>query len=459
MTDKNMMVVARNKEEESYHVVCINDYKLETAIVSYEQLKAYIMQDRVINYEFNSELNTIEYTQGSESRLDITKDSDTRVFIVERLVKNTKTLGFNVLLIVLNGYKVGNKNLWRLTYEDTLKLMHKYNCINAKKSDTERKISALKGNFREREIRDSKYKPNETLVNNIIKSVDWVSKDDNTKESADMSDRQRLKEYNKLYSDYMIASNGEILEKYAKEPTMKIIKNQLENGRYKNNIKRTLAMGLAIAAIGSIGGNVVGVVNYMPENRIQVNKSVESPKSKAQAIAMMEAANKITVDYNINYTNGTVYADGVKVANIKSKAIPILNNARLETLDGETISDSEQKVSLFGNFSLINADDIETTVKGQFHLFNSNIDQKDSKGNTISKASLNMSTFKTKGYILDAEGNKCYEITKEPFGKTFTIEKIGNSEMNNSDALMLTSLLSIKSTNDSRGGSSNSKSK
>lgn len=461
MDESNIIVVARNKEENKYYIVAIDDYKrCITDIITYDKLKVLAVEDKVINYKINSSTNEIEYTQGSESRLDIRNESVTRLFILEKFVKNNKTLGFKVLLAEVSEHWIDTTNIWRLTYTDTLKLMRGYDCINAKKSDSEGKIYALKGNFPEREIRDTKYKTNETVVSNLMSSVDYVAKNQDIDMRLGVNENRRLKEYKNLYSDFMLKPNGEIVAEYIQGPSMNIIKKQLESGRYKKNIKKALALGLAIAAIGGIGGNAIGAINFMPENRIEINKSIESPKTKAEAVAALSMADSITVDYGIDFTHGVVYADGVKVATLNSKLFAILNDSTLKSLDGETIASTDQKFSLFGNFKVVNENNEELTVNGHFRIFQTKLTQKDSNGNTVATIADKPETFGTKAYIKDESGNIAYEITKELFGKTFTLKKVDNStELSNSEALMLASMLQLQAEKSSGHSSNSSKSK
>lgn len=435
----------------------------------------------VLNYSMD-ERWLPKYSQGSEEKLRMTEESGytQRYFILTRYLEKEKTVGFDILhvtLQVVNGKLEGKSQLMRASYSDTVRMMrvNRTKFINAEMSQNE-VIAAIKGSFLKRQIPErrglSKTEVDKVILPNLSNGKLNDSSDKGILKAAintidshiDSEPEQnkflRQQEYKRLYSTYVNMSDKELAGQYQNNATMGIIRKGLQNGRYKTKIKSVLAIGIVCATLGGITGNMAGLINYMPENRIEIKKDSVKPKGIAETLAAIEAADSITVDYDINWASGRVFADGVEVAVLKSKTLAVLDSVQLKTLDGETIASSKQKISIFGKFNMVGTDGETSKVRGHISLLGVNLEHVDDNGNTLNTIKSSGLTLYTKANIKDANGSNIFKVTKEPFGKTFTLEKTGKaSELSNSDALILSGLTIIRADLNSRSTSSGGSSK
>lgn len=408
------------------------------------------------NFELRRQLGStshkLVYTQGSLNRLE--SEENPKMFIMKRIASLTKTVGYSMILVHYNENGVRLVEGTRLSTKDTIKAMNMYYTVNAKKDEANEKVIALEGTFKIIQIEDSKPKVRDISIE-IEEANDIVS---NYSEVTD----GRREEYLELYNDLKDQPNEVLVEKvYGDDDSSasKFVRKKLKDPRKKlgKAMRNALILAAITTALGGYAANATGAINFLPENRVKVERTMNHTGADT-VINVINSADSVTVKFKV--MSGSVIVDGVDVANIKDE-FRLLSRVNLTTNDGEEVASINQKFGIRYKYEIKDADGNISSKMTQKYSLKPKGKITDANGNTVSEVErsswLSLSDFNIK----NEKGEITFSIVKEPIGKTFSIkrEKAGKSEDMVEALMQATALIRMNNSISANSNSSSSSSR
>lgn len=140
---------AKNKNK-TYKLIGIHDTALTVDDINLATLANMARNNDIINYNFNFCSYRPVYVQGAERKLDLTKRIGrfTRAFVVKKLIKNNKEVGFDIVIVRFDGNIITDTSIHRVDYLDALYMLKQIDdMINVKIVND--KICAIAGKIEE----------------------------------------------------------------------------------------------------------------------------------------------------------------------------------------------------------------------------------------------------------------------------------------------------------------------
>lgn len=143
---------AKNKNK-TYKLIGIHDTALTVDDINLATLANMARNNDIINYNFNFCSYRPVYVQGAERKLDLTEKIDkfNRAFVVKKLIKNNKAIGFDIVIVKFDGNIITGTSIHRVAHLDALCMLKQIDdMINVKIVND--KICAIAGKIEEEEL-------------------------------------------------------------------------------------------------------------------------------------------------------------------------------------------------------------------------------------------------------------------------------------------------------------------